>query len=72
VFATSSGEQHSENSLDYAIYAVIVHVEASIQMRHYVAYVEDPRGWWFKMDDHKTSPVSLSEVLKVAQPGCVA
>jgi hypothetical protein len=34
-------------------------------MGHYVAFVKDPRGGWFKMDDHKTSPVSLSEVLKV-------
>jgi ubiquitin carboxyl-terminal hydrolase 36/42 len=34
-------------------------------MGHYVAFVKDPRGGWFKMDDHKASPVSPSEVLKV-------
>ena len=34
-------------------------------MGHYVAYVKDPRGGWFKMDDHKASLVSFSEVLKV-------
>jgi len=62
---TSPDEQNSENLLDYALYAVIVHTGASIQMGHYVACVKDPREGWFKMDDHKTSPVSHSEVLKV-------
>jgi len=61
----SPGEQHSENPLDFALYAVIVHVGASIQMGHYVAYIEDPRGGWFKMEDHKASPVSLPEVLSI-------
>ena len=41
------------------------HVGASIQREYYVAYVKDRRGGWFQMDDHKISPVSLSEVLKV-------
>jgi len=34
-------------------------------MGHYVAYIEDPRGGWFKMEDHKASPVSLPEVLSI-------
>jgi len=62
---TSPEGQHSENSLDFALYAVVVHVGESIQRGHYVAYVKDPRGEWFQMDDHKASPVSLSEVLQV-------
>jgi len=62
---TSPEGQHSENSLDFALYAVVVHVGASIRRGHYVAYVKDARGEWFQMDDHKTSPVSLSEVLQV-------
>jgi len=62
---TSPDEQHSENSLDYALYAVVLHVGASIRRGHYIAYVKDPRGEWFQMDNHKTSPVSLFEVLKV-------
>ena len=62
---TSPEEQLSENSLDYALYAVVVQVGAPIRRRHYGAYVKDPQGGWFRMDDHKTSPVSLSEVLKV-------
>ena len=60
----SPGEQHSGNPLDYALYAVFVHVGASIRMGHYVAYIKDPRGGWFKVDDHKASPVFLSEVLQ--------
>jgi len=34
-------------------------------MGHNVAYIKDPRGGWFKVDDHKASPVFLSEVLQV-------
>jgi len=60
----SPGEQHSGNPLDYALYAVFVHVGASIRMGHYVVYIKDPRGGWFKVDDHKASPVFLSEVLQ--------
>ena len=43
---TKPEEQHSENSLDFVLYAVVVHagVGASIQRGHYVAYVKDPRG----------------------------
>ena len=49
---TSPGEQHSQNPLDYALYVVIsVLIGASIRMGHYVEYVKDPRGGWFKMDD---------------------
>jgi len=62
---TSPEGQHSENFLDFALYAVIVHVRASIRRRHYVAYVKDSRGEWIQMDDHEASPVSLSEVLQV-------
>jgi len=57
--------QHSENSFDFALYAVVIHVGESIWRGHYVAYVKDLRGEWFQMDDHKASPVSLSEVLQV-------
>jgi len=62
---TSPEGQYSEISLDFALYAVVVHVGASILRGHYVAYVKDPRGEWFQIDDHKVSPVSLSEVLQV-------
>jgi len=62
---TSPEEQHSENSLDFALYAVVVHVGASIRRGHYAAYVKDPQREWFQMDDHKASPVSFSEVIKV-------
>jgi len=44
---------------------VIVHVGVLIRMGHYVTYVKDPRGGWFKMDDHKARRVSLSGVLKI-------
>ena len=44
---------------------MVVNVGASIRRGCYVAYVEDPRGEWFQVDDHKASLVSLSEVLQV-------
>jgi len=62
---TNPEEQHSGNSLDFALYAVVVHVGSSIQRGHYVVYVKAPQGEWFQVEDHKASPVSLSEVLKV-------
>jgi len=64
VFTSPEG-QHSENSLNFALYAVVVHVGTSIRRGHCVAYVNDPRGEWFQMYDHKASPVSLSEELHV-------
>jgi len=62
---TNPEGHYSEISLDFAPYAVVVHVGVSIRRGHYVVYVKDPRGEWFQMDDHKVSPVSLSEVLQV-------
>ena len=44
---------------------MVVHVGSSIQRGHYVVYVKAPQGEWFQMEDHKASPVPLSEVLKV-------
>uniref|UniRef100_A0A7N0V7I8 ubiquitinyl hydrolase 1 n=1 Tax=Kalanchoe fedtschenkoi TaxID=63787 RepID=A0A7N0V7I8_KALFE len=49
----------------YLLYAVIVHVDtlnASFS-GHYIAYVKDLRGNWFKVDDTEIQPVSLSQVM---------
>jgi uncharacterized UBP type Zn finger protein len=58
-------EDHKDNLFAYGLYAVIAHIGSSVRTEHYVAYVKDPRGGWFQLDDYKVSQVSLSEVLKV-------
>jgi len=58
------GVESRINTLLYTLYAVIVHTGRSMWGGHYFAYVRDSKGAWFKMNDHKVSPVSLNEVLR--------
>ncbi|XP_008226232.1 PREDICTED: ubiquitin carboxyl-terminal hydrolase 15 isoform X1 [Prunus mume] len=49
----------------YLLYAVVVHLDtqnASFS-GHYVAYVKDMRGNWFRIDDTQVQPVSMSQVM---------
>ncbi|XP_062011853.1 ubiquitin carboxyl-terminal hydrolase 15 [Rosa rugosa] len=49
----------------YLLYAVVVHLDmqnASFS-GHYVAYVKDMRGNWFRIDDTEVQPVSMSQVM---------
>ncbi|URE47316.1 ubiquitin carboxyl-terminal hydrolase [Musa troglodytarum] len=49
----------------YRLYAAIVHVDvknASFS-GHYVCYVKDTQGKWYKINDSKVNPVELEEVL---------
>ncbi|WOK96224.1 ubiquitin carboxyl-terminal hydrolase 16-like [Canna indica] len=49
----------------YRLYAVIVHIDvmnASFS-GHYVCYVKDTQGKWYKINDAKVKPVSLEKVL---------
>ncbi|KAG6539082.1 ubiquitin carboxyl-terminal hydrolase 17-like [Zingiber officinale] len=49
----------------YRLYAVIVHIDtmnASFS-GHYVCYVKDRHGKWYKIDDSKVQPVELEVVL---------
>ena len=58
------GVEEQTNKVLYTLYAVIVHTGRSMWGGHYLAYVKDSKGEWFKMNDHKVSPVSLTEVLR--------
>ncbi|KAL1552589.1 ubiquitinyl hydrolase 1 [Salvia divinorum] len=55
-----------ENGNDvYKLYAVIVHVDmlnASF-FGHYICYIKDFRGKWYRIDDCKVASVDLDEVL---------
>ncbi|XP_050279662.1 ubiquitin carboxyl-terminal hydrolase 15 isoform X2 [Quercus robur] len=49
----------------YLLYAVVVHLDtlnASFS-GHYVSYVKDMRGNWFRIDDTEVQPVPMSQVM---------
>ncbi|CAK7351685.1 unnamed protein product [Dovyalis caffra] len=49
----------------YMLYAVVVHLDtlnASFS-GHYVAYVKDLQGSWFRIDDTEVHPVSMGQVM---------
>nr|POE49689.1 ubiquitin carboxyl-terminal hydrolase 15 [Quercus suber] len=49
----------------YMLYAVVVHLDtlnASFS-GHYVSYVKDMRGNWFRIDDTEVQPVPMSKVM---------
>ncbi|XP_019445403.1 PREDICTED: ubiquitin carboxyl-terminal hydrolase 17 [Lupinus angustifolius] len=49
----------------YSLYAVVVHLDtmAAAFSGHYVCYVKNMQGEWFKIDDSRVEPVELSTVL---------
>ncbi|KAK4422393.1 Ubiquitin carboxyl-terminal hydrolase 19 [Sesamum alatum] len=61
----SSYMSKSDGNDVYKLYAVIVHVDmlnASF-FGHYICYVKDFRGNWYRVDDCKVASVDLDEVL---------
>lgn len=46
----------------YRLYAVVVHLDImnAAFSGHYVCYVKNPQGKWFKMDDSKVSSLSMT------------
>eukprot|EP01018_Ginkgo_biloba_P007129 Gb_38396 [translate_table: standard] len=49
----------------YELYAVVVHVDMlnASYFGHYICYIKDLHGSWYKIDDHKVKEVELEEVL---------
>ncbi|KZV47037.1 hypothetical protein F511_30141 [Dorcoceras hygrometricum] len=49
----------------YMLYAVVVHLNTSNSSfsGHYISYVKDLSGNWFKIDDTEVQPVGLDEVM---------
>ncbi|KAK6912453.1 Peptidase C19, ubiquitin carboxyl-terminal hydrolase [Dillenia turbinata] len=49
----------------YKLYAVVVHLDLlnAAYFGHYVCYIKDFRGHWYKIDDEKVFHVELDEVL---------
>lgn len=47
----------------YSLYAVVVHLDATSYSGHYVCYIKNLHGDWFKIDDSNVFPVPLETVL---------
>ncbi|KAF8081982.1 hypothetical protein N665_0854s0019 [Sinapis alba] len=47
----------------YSLYAVVVHLDATSFSGHYVCYIKNFHGDWFKIDDSNVFPVPLETVL---------
>jgi ubiquitin carboxyl-terminal hydrolase 36/42 len=59
-----SEEQHSDDqSLNYRLYAVLVHVGSSMHSGHYYSYVRSPNNRWYKADDTAMTQCDLNQVL---------
>ncbi|MCL7048419.1 hypothetical protein MKW94_016557 [Papaver nudicaule] len=55
----------SDKSPVYRLYAVVVHLDVTNAAfsGHYVCYVKNSQGKWFKIDDSTVQPVELEKVL---------
>ncbi|OUZ99787.1 Ubiquitin carboxyl-terminal hydrolases family 2 [Macleaya cordata] len=55
----------SDKSPIYSLYAVVVHLDImnAAFSGHYVCYVKNSQGKWFKIDDSTVKPVELERVL---------
>ncbi|KAI3895878.1 hypothetical protein MKW98_025669 [Papaver atlanticum] len=55
----------NDKSPIYSLYAVVVHLDVTNAAfsGHYVCYVKNSQGKWFKMDDSTVKPVELERVL---------
>jgi ubiquitin carboxyl-terminal hydrolase 36/42 len=57
-------EEHShDQSLNYRLYAVLVHVGSSMHSGHYYSYVRSPNNRWYKADDSTMTQCDLNQVL---------
>ncbi|RCH81299.1 Ubiquitin carboxyl-terminal hydrolase 36 [Rhizopus stolonifer] len=53
-----------EKSVDYSLYAVIVHTGQTIHDGHFKAYVKSPSGIWYCMDNEAVQVVSVNRLLQ--------
>ena len=58
-----SEENSNDQSLNYRLYAVLVHVGASMHSGHYFSYVRSPNNRWNKADDTTMTQCDLNQVL---------
>lgn len=53
----------NDQSLNYRLYAVLVHVGSSMHSGHYFSYVRSPNNRWYKADDTTMTLCDLNQVL---------
>ncbi|KAH0892391.1 hypothetical protein HID58_054820 [Brassica napus] len=58
-----SNPNHGDHHPMYSLYAVVVHLDATSYSGHYVCYIKNLHGDWFKIDDSNVFPVPLQTVL---------
>ncbi|CAF1686122.1 unnamed protein product, partial [Adineta ricciae] len=58
-----SEENCNDQSLNYRLYAVLVHVGSSMHSGHYYSYVRSPNNRWYKADDSTMTQCDLNQVL---------
>ncbi|CAF3760518.1 unnamed protein product [Rotaria socialis] len=58
-----SEENANDPSLNYRLYAVLVHVGLSMHSGHYYSYVRSPNNRWYKADDTTMTQCDLNQVL---------
>ena len=58
-----SEENANDQSLNYRLYAVLVHVGSSMHSGHYFSYVRSPNNRWYKADDTTMTLCDLNQVL---------
>ncbi|KAL0863157.1 hypothetical protein Bca101_042275 [Brassica carinata] len=58
-----SNPNHGDHHPVYSLYAVVVHLDATSYSGHYVCYIKNLHGDWFKIDDSNVFSVSLETVL---------
>jgi len=58
-----SEENSNDQTLNYRLYAVLVHVGSSMHSGHYYSYVRSPNNRWYKADDTTMTQCDLNQVL---------
>ncbi|KAJ0242043.1 Ubiquitin carboxyl-terminal hydrolase 17 [Hirschfeldia incana] len=58
-----SNPSHGDHQSVYSLYAVVVHLDATSFSGHYVCYIKNLHGDWFKIDDSNVFAVPLETVL---------
>ncbi len=53
----------------YDLVAVLTHVGRTAESGHYIGWVKDQNGEWWKFDDDKVSPVTEEEIQKLEGGG---
>lgn len=55
----------SKAKIGYALRAVLTHTGRSADSGHYISWIKDDKGNWWKMDDDKVTSVKEEEIVKL-------